>query len=419
MSYEFKFPDVGEGIHEGIIQKWLVQEGEKVKADQNLVEIETDKAVVEMPSPKSGTVYRIHAREGETIKVGETMVTLLLEGETADSLKSKDDKKPKSEKQNYTGSVVGFLDEAKEVQPIRQSKYSSELSSANAIKAAPAIRSLAKEIGVNLEKIKGTGPGGSITSKDVLSSRKAEKLESIKQDSAEQDYSKYGKIERISLHGVGKSVALKTTESIQNAPQVTNMNEADATDLSELREAEKKKYEEEGIKITFMPYLIKAVQLALVKNPYLNSSIEGNEIIIKKYYNIGIAVDTDEGLIVPVIKNVDRMTIKEIAVEMNKLVEEARSRKINLDEIHGGSFSITNLGSLGGEFFTPIVNYPESAILGVGKIKDKAVVKDGKITIRKIIPLSITYDHRIIDGAKAARFMNDFIYLIENTNELG
>jgi len=199
------------------------------------------------------------------------------------------------------------------------------------------------------------------------------------------------------------------TESIFTAAQLTNMNEADVTELAELREKEKTAYEKEGAKLTFMPYIVKLVALCLKEHPYLNASLEGDEIVLKKYYNIGIAVDTEEGLFVPVVKGADAKDIKTIAKEIDKLANDARNRKINLMDLRGGTFSVSNLGSVGVEFFTPIINYPESAILGVGRMMEKPVIKSGKIEIRKLLPLSLTYDHRIVDGAQAARFMNDLI----------
>tara|TARA_Y100000310_G_scaffold340125_1_gene434880 strand:- start:37 stop:1302 length:1266 start_codon:yes stop_codon:yes gene_type:complete len=419
MPYEFKFPDVGEGIHEGTIQKWNVKEGDEVKADDPLGEIETDKAVVEMPSPKSGTIQKIHVKEGETIKVGDTMVTIAVEGESSDTPAEtpKEDTKedPKEEKKEpYTGSVVGFLEEAKEVQPITQSSQSQKQDSKE-IKATPAVRILAKKKGIDLSTITGTGPEGAITVKDIQGTSTEEKKPEIK---VQRKYDMFGYVDREKIHGIKKAVAEKMTESLFTAPQVTNMGEADATALWKLRKNEKPKFEKEKIHLTFMPYIVRAVQLALEKHPHLNASVEGEEVIIKKYYNIGIAVDTEKGLMVPVVKRANQKSIKEIAVEINKLAEDSRSRKINLMDLKGGTFTISNLGSVGVQHFTPVLNYPETGILGVGRITDKPVVIDDKIEIRKILPISVTYDHRACDGGQAARFMVDLISLIENPKEL-
>jgi len=203
-------------------------------------------------------------------------------------------------------------------------------------------------------------------------------------------------------------------ESIFTAAQLTNMHEADVTELFEMKELQKESYEKEKIKLTFMPYIVRAVALCLQNHTHLNASLEGNEIVLKKYYNIGVAVDTEEGLMVPVVKGAQAKDIKTIAKDIEKLANDAKSRKLNMMDLKGGTFTISNLGSVGVGFFTPIINYPESAILGVGRIAEKPIVAEGKIQIRKILPLSLTYDHRIVDGAQAARFMLDVISRLEN-----
>ena len=415
MPYEFKFPDVGEGIHEGEIVKWLVKEGDKIKADEPLGEIETDKAIVEMPSPKSGKILKLHVQAGGIIHVGETMVTILEEHETDADAKRHMEKKEES-KVPYTGSVVGFLEEAKDVKPMPAIKKEAKITAASqpSIQATPAVRNLAKQLNVDLSGIKGTGPDDRITIEDVQEAAgsvpKKEESSGIK---VTRKYDFFGYVDRMPLHGVKKAVANKMAESIFTAAQLTNMHEADVTDLAAKREKEKAQYEKEGIKLTFMPYIVKAVALCLKEHPYLNASLEGEEIILKKYYNIGIAVDTEEGLFVPVVKGADAKDIKTIAKDIDKLASDARSRKINLMDLKGSSFSVSNLGSVGVEFFTPIINYPESAILGVGRIMEKPVVKAGKIEIRKMLPLSLTYDHRIVDGAQAARFMMDLMEMLQ------
>ena len=416
MPYEFKFPDVGEGIHEGEIVKWFVKEGDRIKADQPLGEIETDKAVVEMPSPKSGKILKLHIAAGGIIHVGETMVTILEEHETdADAKKHMEAKaqekhEPKKEAKSdvpYTGSVVGFLEEAKDVKPIQTNKKEITSAIQSSIQATPAVRNLAKQLNINLANLKGTGPEGRVTIEDVQKSGSVKKeVAGIK---VTRKYDFFGYVERVQLHGIKKIVAQKMTDSIFTAAQLTNMHEADVTELAALREKEKSQYEKEGIKLTFMPYIVKAVALCLKEHPYLNASLEGEEIILKKYYNIGVAVDTEEGLIVPVVKGAEAKDIKTIAKDIDKLANDARSKRTNLMDLRGGTFSVSNLGSVGVEFFTPIINYPESAILGVGRVTEKPVVRSGKIEIRKMLPLSLTYDHRIVDGAQAARFVNDLI----------
>ncbi|MDP3766016.1 MAG: dihydrolipoamide acetyltransferase family protein [Nanoarchaeota archaeon] len=427
MPYEFKFPDVGEGIHEGEIVKWLVKEGDKVDADQPLGEIETDKAIVEMPSPKAGKILKIHVPAGGKIHVGETMVTILEEHETeADAKKHMEAKKAEEkavEKKEtksdvpYTGSVVGFVEEAKSVSPIYGSQSKKPQQVQSQVQATPAVRNLAKQLNIDLGTLKGTGAEGRITIEDVQkASGKTSKKEELSAPAGikiTRKYDFFGYVERTPLHGVKKVVAQKMSESIFTAAQLTNMHEFDVTELAALREKEKIAFEKERIKLTFLPYIVKAVALCLKEHPYLNASLEGEEIVLKKYYNIGIAVDTEEGLFVPVVKGADAKDIKTIAKDIDKLANDARNRKINLMDLKGSSFSVSNLGSVGVQFFTPIINYPESAILGIGRIMEKPVVKSGKIEIRKVLPLSLTYDHRIVDGAQAARFMMDLIVRLE------
>src|SRR3989338_5399793 len=290
MPYKFIFPDVGEGIHEGTIVKWFVKEGDKVKADQPLGEIETDKAIVEMPCPKTGIIGKIHVKEGQTIHVGEVMVTILLEGEKKSDIGKKESGKghKKEDRGKYTGSVVGFLEEAKEVQPIVQSIASKK--EILGVKAAPAVRNLAKQLGIELAGLSGTGPECSITIQDVKKASESRTEKPAPEQpgvKVTKKYDFYGYVERRRLHGIEKKVADRMTKSLYTAPQVTNMSEADVTELSKLRDADKSGYEKEGIKMTYMPYIVKAVQKALGNSPYLNASLEGDEIVMKKYYNIG------------------------------------------------------------------------------------------------------------------------------------
>ncbi len=452
MPFDFTFPDVGEGIHEGTIQKWLVKEGDTVTADAPMAEVETDKAVVEMPAPKSGKILKRYFKEGDIVKVGETLVTILEEGESASAAPSPQSPTPLSsppeappslptpppaaaplpekKEEHYTGSVVGFLEEAQEVAPIIPSPLSSPQSvPISSIKATPAVRNLAKQKGVDLAKIKGSGQGGIITAKDVEAAVNTGTHEITATTKASEHplpaervtvagTDSYGVIERQKLAGIRKVIADKMSKSLYTAPQVTNMNDADATELVALRESQKPVFELEKIKLTFMPYFIKAVQIALAKNPELNASVEGDEIILKKYYNIGVATDTDAGLMVPVIKAVDTKSLKDLAKELDTIVEKSRTRSIDITDLKGGTFTISNLGSIGVEYFTPIVNYPEVAIVGIGRLVEKPIVSSGKILVRKIIPLSLSYDHRAVDGAHAARFMKELVYLLEHPQEI-
>ncbi|HAK89420.1 MAG TPA: 2-oxo acid dehydrogenase subunit E2 [Nitrospiraceae bacterium] len=382
MPFDFVLPDLGEGITEGEIRKWLVKEGDSVDEHQTILEVETDKAVVEVPSPKKGRVLKINKDIGDMAKVGEVLMIIAESGEAVEE-------KPMAEERPKSVSVVGVLPEEEDE-----------------ILATPAVRALAKELGVKIEAVKGSGPGGSITKDDIIdASGKAKKAEDI-----------YGVIEKIPLRGLRRTIAKNLIQSQRMTAFVTGMDEADITELWNLREREKKELLQKGIHLTFIPFFIKAIQHALAEHPRLNASIddEREEVIIKKYYNMGIAVDTPDGLMVPVIRNTDKKTILELASDIQDLGRKARDRKIKLEEIKGSSFTITNYGHFGGTFATPIINYPDVAIFGTGRIADKPWVKDGQIVIRKILPISLTFDHRVTDGVDASLFLSKVIRYLED-----
>ncbi len=388
MAFDFILPDLGEGITEGEIRKWLVKEGDVIEEHQTVVEIETDKAVVEVPSPKGGTVLKIAKEEGETAKVGEVLLVIGEQGEAREEPRAAEEK-PAAEERPKSVSVVGVLPEEEE-----------------AVLATPAVRALAKEQGVSLEKIKGSGPGGSITREDVL--------KASKQPAKAED--QYGAVERVAIKGLRKTIAKNLVFAQKTTAFVTETDEADITDLWDLREREKKPLQEKGIHLTFMPFFIKAVQHTLMEFGLFNASVdeEREEIIVKKYYNIGVAVDTAEGLIVPVVRNVEKKTLRELSAELQELSQQARDRKIKLEDLKGSTFTITNYGAFGATFATPIINYPDVAILGTGKITDKPWVKGDRIVGRKILPLSLTFDHRVNDGAGAAKFLTRLVGYLED-----
>ena len=397
MVTEFKLPDLGEGITEGEVRKWLVKEGDIVKRDQSLAELETDKAVVEMPSPAAGKILKIYHPEGGVIKVGEVLVTIGADGEVT----------PAPEVRKPSVSVVGELPEAPEAVPTppQAIPVAATEPAGGAVLALPAVRQLATQLGVDLSKVKGTGPEGRITEEDVKGQKEAPR----ERPRIVPKFDIYGYVERRPIRGVRRAVAKKMIESQTKAAHVTAMDEADVTELVALRERKKEiLLETKKVRLTYMPFIIKAIVEALKENPVLNSSYneEADEIVIKKYYNIGFAVATEDGLIVPVIKGADQKSIVELAQEVEKLAELAGSRKVDLGDLKGGTFTITNYGVFGGTYGTPIINYPEAAILGTGRIADVPKVVDGEIKIRKVLHLSLSFDHRIMDGADAGRFMN-------------
>jgi len=399
MAKQFRFPDVGEGITEGEVVRWLVKEGDEVKADQTLAEIETDKAIVEIPSPYAGTVLRLHFKEKEIVKVGQVLVTIGEKGEAVPEVGAE-------ERVEARGAVAI---PAAAVPPVP----------AGVIQATPKVRKLAQDMGIDLTAVRGTGPGGRITEDDVRSAkaRPAEKKVEIK---VKAKYDLFGNLERIPLRGIRRSTAKHMRESLDKAAHVTHCDEADATKLTALREAMKAEAGAKGLKLTFLPFIVKALIEALKLHPTLNSVLddEEEEIVVKKYYNIGIAVDVPDGLIVPVVKMADQKSVLDIAEEIQNLAKSARDRTLDLADLKGGTFSITNVGVIGGYAATPIINYPEVAILATMKIEDRAKVANGTVVVRKTLPLCLSFDHRVIDGAEAARFTKDLIRILEEPDKL-
>lgn len=385
MPFEFKLPDLGEGIAEAELRRWLVKEGDRVAEHQGIAEVETDKAVVEIPSPRAGQVVRLLRMEGELVPVDAVLLTIALDGEEATP-------RPRSV------GIVGELPEAEEVrvEPKRDT----------GVLATPAVRALAREKGIVLAGITGSGPRGSITREDLLKSVAT----------AQPAPDLFGEAERVPLRGVRRTIARNLIASQRQTAFVTGMEEADVTELWQLRVRERGEMHERGIHLTFLPFIIKAVQHALQEHPYLNASIDdtAGEIVLKKYCNIGIAVDTADGLMVPVLRDVAHKSVLELAEELDRLGERARARTITLEEMRGSSFTITNYGHFGGTYATPIINYPDVAILGCGRIAERPWVVSGAILIRRILHLSLTFDHRVTDGVDAARFLRKVVRYLED-----
>jgi pyruvate dehydrogenase E2 component (dihydrolipoamide acetyltransferase) len=401
MAKQFRFPDVGEGITEGEIVRWLVKEGDEVKADQTLAEIETDKAIVEMPSPFAGTVLKVYFKDKDIVKVGQVLVTIGEKGEAV----------PEAAAATEAAVAPGRAEAGR--------GPAAPAAQAGAVQATPKVRKLAEEFGVDLAAVLGTGPGGRITEDDVMLAKEkpAEKKLEIK---IKSKYDFYGTLERIPLRGVRRATARHMRESLDKAAHVTHCDEADATKLAALRDAMKAEAEAKGIKLTYLPFIVKAVIEALKLHPPLNAMLddEEQEIVVRKYYNIGIAVDVPDGLIVPVVKMADQKSVYAIAEEIQALAKASKERTLDLADLKGGTFSITNVGVIGGYAATPIINYPEVAILASMKIEDRARVEKGAVVVRKTIPLCLSFDHRVNDGAEAARFMKDLIRFLEEPDKL-
>lgn len=419
---DFKLPDIGEGIHEGEITKWLVSRGEKITADQPMVEVMTDKATVEIPSPVAGVVEELMVAQGETIEVGKTIIRIREE-------KKLDEK---GFKKNFSESEVN---KDRDI-PIFRSPMNPQKSDEvinSSILATPATRQLARTLGIELKNVRGTGPHGRVTKLDIQMAyegqqaavprsshpKPTEILPTIKKESLQPSVSR-GTLEKIPLKGIRKRISEAMSHSKRTAAHFTYVEEVDMTEIVRLRKEALKEAEKRSVKLTYLPFIIKAVIPALQEFPYLNSSLddEKQEIVLKGDYNIGIATDTPQGLMVPVIKGADRKTIWEIASEITDLSEKARSGKIGLDDLRGGTFTLTNAGSIGGVFATPVINHPEVGILGVNAIRQRPVVKDNQIVIRDMMFLSISVDHRVVDGADAARFMNRLVYFLSEPTRL-
>jgi len=407
--YEFKFPDVGEGITEGELIKWLVKEGDHVSQDQPIAEVETDKAVVQIPSPVAGAVVRLYFKEKDTIHVGDVIVTLSEGNETV----AKKEEPVSLRKKSF--GVVGEIEEAPDEEEKKEVATPVVETKKAVVLATPAVRGLAKKLGVDIEKITGTGPGGRVIEGDLKSvqpeARELSDAHAIETPRAQstRKYDDYGHVERTPFKGIRKATANKLSTSWAKAVHVTHMDEIDVTDLTGILLKESARAAKQGIKLTFMPFIIKAV-IASMKEGHasLNSTLdeEREEIILKKYYNIGFAVDTPDGLLAPVVKGADEKSILDIAKDIQKLAEACRNRKVDLGDLKGGTFTLTNVGSLGGVFATPIINYPEAAILALGRVYDKPVFVKNKLAKRNVLPVSLTFDHRILDGAEACRFVN-------------
>ncbi len=417
--YEFKLPDLGEGIHEGEILQWHVQPGDLVRDDDPLVDVETDKAAVTIPSPKSGRVTSISGAVGQSVTVGTVIAVIDEDAEAA--------AEPRRAEKVAVPTIPPPAPVPAAAQP--PPKVGA------AVLAAPATRRLARELGVDLAAVHGTGPAGRVTSEDVqrFAEGGAAAIAAAGETPAPggargaaltatgipffeleplPNFEEWGPVERQPVRSIRRKVARKTVTSSVLVPHVAHMDEADVTELEDFRHREKaRRGDEAGVPFTLLPFIIKAVMTGLKEFPALNASLDPfkEEIILKKFYNIGFAADTGKGLIVPVVKNTDRKSILQIGAEMAALATRAREDKLEVADLRGGTFTITNVGAIGGINAIPTINYPEVAILATGRVQEKPVVRAGQIVVRKILPLTLTFDHRVIDGAEAARFVTALV----------
>lgn len=426
MKFEFRFPDIGEGITEGTLMKWLVKEGENIEEGQSVAEVETDKVTTEIPSPRTGVVSELKVEEGDVINVGDVFITIDTSGEVDEIDKKEESVEKKEIVEEETAGVVGeVIASSEEIPPSTEEIVLSKKPEKVKVLATPVARKMAKDLGVDISKVKGTGPNGRVMKEDIIKAKdammKSKEESKISQIQYEESILvEDERIERIPLTRIRKTIAEQMTLSRFTIPHTTAMDEIDVTELYEFRKKYKDILIEEEVKLTFLPFIIKGVIAVLKELPEFNSSLdeENDELILKHFYHIGIATDTDRGLMVPVLRDGDKKSIVEIAKEIEDLSSRAKNNQIELHELKGSTFTITNYGSIGGYFGIPIINYPESAILGVGRIVKKPIVKDDEIVIARVLPLSLSYDHRIIDGASGARFLNLLSELLKNPEML-
>jgi pyruvate dehydrogenase E2 component (dihydrolipoamide acetyltransferase) len=431
MPTEIKLPALGENLAGGDVLDVRVPAGEAVRGGQTLLEIEAEKSTVEVPAPSDGKVVKWLVGKGDHVEVGQTLCLLEgVDGQKEAGAKVAPVREAPPEKPKATAAAPPAKPEPVEApkapegngSPRKEARPAPapvaeqpEPARTKLVPAGPATRRLARELGIDLAQVTGTGPGGRVTREDVKAFVKQLATRPASRGVAAPplpDFQRWGAVERKPLDGVRRKTAEQMALSWSLVPHVTQHDLADITDL----EAFRKQQDGRGPKLTVTAFALKAAAIVLRQFPQVNSSLDlaGNQLILKRYYHIGVAVDTERGLLVPVIRDVDRKSVLELARELTEIAERARDKKVSADDMRGGTFTITNLGGIGGTGFTPIVNYPEVAILGLSRARLQPVVREGQVVPRLLLPLSLSYDHRVIDGADAARFTRRIAEMLEN-----
>jgi pyruvate dehydrogenase E2 component (dihydrolipoamide acetyltransferase) len=422
MIKEVLLPNIGEGIETADVSEVLVRVGDSISIDDPIFVLESEKATMEIPSPFDGTVKTVKIKQGEQVSPGQILITIELTGKDKDSVIS-DDKTTNKENISKESEKEVLKTEKPQEIPTKQKRVDPKTDKIPF--ASPAVRRFARELGANLSFVTGTGNKGRIVKEDVqgfvkrqLSGQGA--IQITKQP--EIDFSVWGPIENVPLNKIRKITGERTSTAWQTIPQVTNFDKIDITELDEFRRSLQKVNSNENAKITLLPFLMKASAKALEQFPDFNSSLspDGGSIILKKYYHIRIAVDTPDGLTVPVIRDVDQKNIFELSKELADVSQRVRNKRISPDDLSGGTFTISSLGGIGGTYFTPIVNQPEVAILGVSRAQQELVFNGDNFDNKLMLPLTMSYDHRVIDGAMAARFMkflNELLSDIKNLSD--
>jgi len=417
---DVRLPKLGEGAESGTVVTVFVKEGDQIQKGQTILELENEKAVAPIPSPVAGRVGKLRVKEGDKLSVGQ----IILSVDNGAPAGAQVEAKPVQPRAKAPPP------EAEEQEPLEEDEDQSTPLGLPAA-ASPTVRKVARELGIDLARIRGSEPGGRIVMADLrawiqrlqkLATRPAAREGERPREPRPPesiDFSKWGEISKKSMSSLRKTISERLTESWRTIPHVTQFDEADITALNDLRKKLAGAYESKGARLTLTSFALKAVVTALKKHPIFNASLDEatQEVVYKQYFHIGVAVDTEQGLIVPVIRDADKKSLLDLSRELNDLAERARARKVSLQELQGGTFTISNQGGIGGAHFTPIINKPEVAILGLGRGAVRAVVKNGKIEPRLMMPLGLSYDHRLIDGGAAARFIVDLVQAFENFRE--
>ena len=409
--YKFKFADIGEGIHEGVVLTWNYKIGDMVKEGETLVVVETDKVNAELPSPVDGIITKIGAQEGETINVGDVIVVI----DDGGHKESKDEKEETEKKGEVGASVIGEIIVSSEVIEASTESGEVEIKTEKRVLATPVARQMAKDLEINIKKVTGSGEQGRILKEDIK--KHADTLNNSSEIIVPKVNIKVqGEVEYVSISKLRKAIVKGMTLSKQIIPHTVLMDEVVVDKLVELRASVKRQVAAQDIKLTYMAFIMKAVVIALRKIPIFNASYdqENEQMILKKYINLGVAVDTPDGLIVPNIKDADQKTILELAKELKEVATATVNRKIQLHQLQNTTFSITNFGAADVAYGTPIINHPEVAIIGIGRIEQKPIASNGELKISYVLPLSFAVDHRVIDGADAGRFLSEIKSLLND-----
>ena len=427
---EIRLPRLGEGADSGTVATIFVKEGDRITQDQPVIELESEKAVASIPSPAAGIVGKVHVKEGDLIKVGALLLTVTEEGAAAAAPRTVDASVGDEEPEAAPAPVAPVRVAQPALQP---TGAVLEAPTGPQPPASPTVRRIARELDIDLRRVRGTESGGRVSIADVrryvqwlqetaLGARPVAPGAPAAAPSAPPvavDFAKWGKVQSKKITTLRKTISNKMVESWTHVPHVTQFDEADVTAIMTLRKKYAPAYEKKGVRLTLTSFALRAVTNALKKHPLFNASMQEatGELIFKEYYHIGLAVDTEHGLIVPVIRDVDKKDLVQLSADVTTVADKARDRKLGLEEMQGGTFSISNQGGIGGGFFTPIINTPEVTILGMGRSAARPVIRDGKVVERTILPLGLSYDHRIIDGANAARFIVDLVREFEQFSE--